>query len=102
MDRRVKLGKELRSLLGSDNVYFQSPGSRKMQYPAIRYSLDGIDSHYADNSKYNMRRRYSVILMDYDPDSPIVDKILSGFYHCSFDNFYVADNLNHWAFTVYY
>lgn len=102
MDRRVELGKQLRRLLGSDNVYFQSPGPRKISYPAIRYALDGIDTHYADNVKYTTRRRYTVTLMDYDVDSPIVDKILSAFYHCSFDNFYVADNLNHWVFTVYY
>lgn len=102
MERRVKLGRELRKILGSDNVYFQSPESQKMEYPGIRYSLDGVDTHYADNVKYSTRRKYMVTLMDYDVDTPVVDKILSAFYHCSFDRFYVADNLNHWVFTVYY
>lgn len=102
MERRVKLGKELRKILGSDNVYFQAPGSLDVKYPAIRYALDGIETTYADNVKYSTRRKYMVTLMDYDVDTPVVDKILSAFYHCSFDRFYVADNLNHWVFTVYY
>lgn len=102
MERRIKLGKELREALGSDNVYFQSPESVKMKYPAIRYSLDDIETDNADDMKYSKNRRYSVILMDYDVDSEIVDKILSSFEYCSFDRFYVADNLNHWVFTLFY
>lgn len=102
MERRIKLGKELREALGNDNVYFQSPESVKMKYPAIRYSLDDIETDNADDMKYSKNRRYSVILMDYDVDSEIVDKILSSFEYCSFDRFYVADNLNHWVFTLFY
>lgn len=102
MERRIKLGKGLRKALGSDNVYFQSPESVKMKYPAIRYSLDDIETDNADDMKYSKNRRYSVILMDYDVDSEVVDKILTSFEYCSFDRFYVSDNLNHWVFTLFY
>lgn len=102
MERRIKLGKGLREALGSDHVYFQSPESVKMKYPAIRYSLDDIETDHADDMKYSKNRRYSVVLMDYDVDSEVVDKILTSFEYCSFDRFYVSDNLNHWVFTLFY
>lgn len=102
MERRIKLGKGLREVLGSNNVYFQSPESEKMKYPAIRYSLDDIETDNADDIKYSKNRRYSVILMDYDVDSEVVDKILTSFEYCSFDRFYISDNLNHWVFTLFY
>ena len=102
MERRIELGKKLRTALGSNNVYFQSPESTKMAYPAIRYSLDDIETDNADNMKYSKKRRYSVTLMDYDPDSETVDKILTSFDYCSFDRFYISDKLNHWVFTLFY
>lgn len=102
MEKRIRLGKKLRALLGNTNVYYQPPESTKIKYPAIMYSLDAIEINHADDIKYAKRKRYSVILIDYDVDSGYVEKILDAFEYCSFDRFYVADNLNHWAFTLFY
>ena len=102
MDRRLKLHEELCTLLGSRNVYFQPPESVKMRYPAIRYSLSRNQSFKADNKQYVNVKGYEVILIDDDPDSALPDIIQGHFMMCSFDRAYKADNLNHYAFTIYY
>ena len=43
MDSRLKLQELLEKLLESKNVYYQPPESKKMEYPAIKYSVDKID-----------------------------------------------------------
>ncbi len=44
---------------------------------------------------------YQVIVIDKNPDSDYVKKV-SLLPMCSFDRHYVADNLNHDAFTLYF
>ena len=101
MASRLKLQTELEELLGSENVYFQPPSSVKMKYPAIKYSLSNIEIKHADDISYNNKRVYELILIDSNPDSEFVDKLLQLPY-CSFDRFYPSDNLNHYSFTLYY
>lgn len=101
MASRLKLQTELEELLGSENVYFQPPSSVKMKYPAIKYSLSSIEIKHADDTSYNNKRVYELILIDSNPDSEFVDKLLQLPY-CSFDRFYPSDNLNHYSFTLYY
>lgn len=98
LDLQIKLEEEI---LGSRNVYFQPPASTKMNYPAIRFSLSDIQTSYADNSIYKRMNRYEIIVIDYDPESEIVNKLLTLPY-CSFDRFYTSDNLNHFVFTLYF
>ena len=52
MSNRLDFDVILRSLLGSDNVYYQSPESVKMKYTAIKYSVNDIYNRNADNLKY--------------------------------------------------
>lgn len=85
---------------GDRHVYFQPPESVKMKYPAIRYSLNNIMLRRANNRIYGREPGYSVTLIDKNPDSGFVDKILE-LSHCKFNNAYVADNLNHFNFTIY-
>lgn len=101
MASRLKLQNKLEELLGSENVYFQPPSSVKMKYPAIKYSLSNIEIKHADGTSYNNKRVYELILIDSNPDSEFVDKLLQLPY-CSFDRFYPSDNLNHYSFTLYY
>ena len=98
---------ELHTLLtngsvGCHKAYFQKPESIKMTYPCIVYNLSNYDIDYADNRSYAKTKRYTLIVIDKDPDSDIPDKILNYFKLCSFDRFYTAEGLNHWAFTLYY
>ena len=101
MDRRLELQRLLTDILGSRNVYFQPPETVKMSYPCIVYALDDIDINYADNISYTRTKRYKITLIDKDPDSLFVDKILSE-TRSSFNRFYTSDNLNHWVFLLYY
>lgn len=101
MGSRTDLQKILEELLGSHNVYFQPPESMKLKYPAIVYSLNRIRPTYANNKKYLNAKSYSAILIDKDPESEFVNKLLELDY-CQFDRPYQSDGLNHFAFTIYY
>ena len=101
MSSRTSLQTELEELLGSRNVYFQPPASVRMQYPAIVYSLDGIEKMHANDDMYKALTAYSLTLIDKDPDTEFLDTLLKLKY-CRFVRFYTADNLNHWVFTLYH
>ena len=83
-------------------VYYQAPESSKMEYPCIKYSLAGVNVKRANNGVYNTYNKYEVIVIDYDIDSDIWNKIISHFPMCSFDRQYPSDNLNHTVLTLYY
>lgn len=91
----------LEELLGSRNVYYQPPASVKLKYPAIVYSRKSIDNLHANDAVYKQSVAYELTVIDYDPDSEIVDKV-SKLPTCKFDRPYTSDNLNHNVFTLYY
>lgn len=101
MASRLDLQTELERILGSRNVYFQPPSSVRMQYPAIVYSRKDIDGRFANDKVYRKLPCYEMILIDKNPDSTFVDKLLD-LQYCSFDRHYESDNLNHDVFTIYY
>ena len=100
MDRRAELGKIFREILGNGNVYFQPPSNTQMRYPAIRCERSEMAIKHADNGNYNRRIRYTVTVIDSDPDSEIVNRV-SMLPYCYFDRHYVQDNLNHDVFEIY-
>lgn len=101
MSRRTDFGLILKSVLGSQHTYFQPPASVKMTYPCIRYALNDIHLKSADDLNYYQKRRYTVTLIDKNPDSEFVEK-LTALPLCRFDRFYTQDNLNHWVFEIFY
>lgn len=101
MASRLKLHEEFCEILGTKNVYFQPPESVKMQYPAIVYSRKNIDTTFANNGAYRLAPSYEAILIDKNPDSEYVEKILL-LPKCRYDRHYKSDNLNHDVFTIYY
>lgn len=101
MNNRLKLQSELEKLLGNRHVYYQPPESLKIEYPAIVYSKDDINSRYADNTGYRFLTRYTITVIDKKPDNTVIDKLLCIPY-CSFDRHYISDNLNHDILTLYY
>ena len=98
---RTQLQELLESILGSRNVYFQPPESIRMDYPAIVYSLNRITGNHADNTVYLKNKEYELKVIDWDPESEIVDKVLK-LPFCKFDRSYIADGLNHFVCTLYY
>lgn len=102
MASRLSLHKELLSIKGVKSAYFQPPASVRMKYPCIVYELSHKKLFHADNLIYRFKNRYSVTVIDSDPDSKIPDTFLQHFMYCSFDRQYKADNLYHNVFILYY
>ncbi len=101
MASRLDLQATLETLLGSRNVYFQPPESVKMNYPAIVYGLDNVESTFADDGVYLSHKRYLITVIDKNPDSTIVDKI-AVLPACRFNRHYKSENLNHYVFSLYF
>lgn len=101
MASRLELQSKLEELLGSRNVYFQPPETVKLNYPAIVYSREPIENRYANNGVYMQSVRYSVTVIDKNPDSELPFK-MSQLPMCRHDRSFKSDNLNHDVFTLYY
>ncbi len=118
VDRRYELSEILRGLLveviGKENatyrdeegklkykVYFQPGENIIIQYPCIIYERKTGDTQFADNKPYIFMRQYSVTVVDKNPDSRIPDRIAL-LPLCKSDRDYIAKNLNHYAFNLYY
>lgn len=84
---------------GDRHTYYNPPPSVRMRYPAIKYSLSGIASKYANNGVYNAAPTYELILIDEDPDSQYLIPLMH-LPQCRFNRHYKAENLNHWVFTI--
>lgn len=103
MKTLTDLGELLSKVTGlpERRVKFKPPGKEKLRYPCIMFGLSRIDQDYADDISYFNLNRYTITLMDEDPESILPDKILS-LQTCKFNRFYTADGLNHWVFTLYF
>lgn len=101
MGQRLDLHEILKTILGSDNVYFQPPPTVTMEYPCIVYRREWAKNFHADDKPYATKKSYQVTVIDRDPDSVIPDKIAE-LPLCAFDRFYVAENLNHDVFKVFF
>ena len=102
MADRIELQATFEEILGSRNVYFMPPESVKMKYDAIRYELATKDIKRANNRLYLSTNCYDGVVITRDPDTTIPDAIMSHFEMCSFGRPYIADNLNHYPFTLYF
>jgi hypothetical protein len=101
MGSRLELQALLEGILGSPNVYFQAPNDTSMQYPCIVYQPYKAKSEFADNVPYRMTNAYQVTVIDSDPDSLIPAKVLA-LPMCLHNRFFVANNLNHNVYNLYY
>lgn len=101
MNRRLELHTILVDILGSRYVYFQPPESIKLNYPCIVYVRSSADSKYANNLLYLHKKKYTVTVIDKNPDSTIPDKIAQ-LPLCKFDRHFASSNLNHDVYTLYY
>lgn len=99
MGDRLDLQDLFETLLGTDHVYFQTPPTFGMSYPCIVYSLNNIHVKFADNMSYNHQKRYTVTVIDPDPDSAIPDKV-AALPQCRFDRYFTSENLNHYVFNL--
>ena len=101
MNRRLELHTILVDILGSRYVYFQPPESIKLNYPCIVYVRSSADTKYAGNRLYLHKKKYTVTVIDKNPDSEIPYR-LAQLPLCSFDRHFASSNLNHDVYTLYY
>jgi hypothetical protein len=84
-----------------ERVYFQPPSDVQMEYPAIVYNRARADTVFADNNPYRFTKQYDVTIISRNPDETIFNA-LAAMPMCMHERFYVADNLNHDVFTLYF
>jgi hypothetical protein len=101
MGQRLDLQTLLETLLGSEDVYFQPPASVLMVYPCIVYERYIAKTEFADDLPYTYDECYQVTVIDRDPDS-LVPKKIAALPKCRKNRFFVANNLNHDVFNLYY
>ena len=70
-------------------------------HPAIVYALDDIENTFANDGVYLSARKYSVTVIDSDPDSSLVGKVAS-MPTSRFNRHYPKDNLNHDVFEIFF
>lgn len=101
-DRRLEFHEKLCDILGSRNVYYMPGSDVTMHYPAIRYSLSGISSRYANNKNYTNRPQYTLTLITDDPDTVLRQRLMDflTIYPFRYDRQYVSENLCHDVFVV--
>lgn len=84
-----------------DNVYYQPPSGYKIKYPCIIYDLEKPDITYADNAPYALYDRYLIKYITRDPDDDTRNQIIR-LELCSAEIPYMADNLYHYPFRLYW
>jgi trehalose utilization protein len=99
VNNRLKISVILKSIC--PNVYFQAPGKESMNYPCIIYERSEVQKVFANNTTYVHTISYMVKVIDKNPDSELNDKMRE-LPKCGFDRHYVADNLHHDVYTLYY
>lgn len=98
---RMELHDILVSILGNENCYYSPPDGFQLSYPCIIYKQDILGSSFADNRRYIKRNRYSITLIDEDPDSKIIESLME-LPTAYFESFFTNSNLNHWQLTLYF
>ena len=101
-DQRDILDEILRNIEGVKKVYFQPPDSMKLQYPCLIYELSGFTEENADNNTYLSFPRYTLTLIDRNPESILQKRVkdLKQGCYVSFDRFFTSDNMNHWVYNL--
>lgn len=72
-----------------------------MKYPCIVYSLDSMDTKFAGNALYSLKKRYQLTVIDRDPDSGIPDLIIR-LPLARFGRHFTTSGLNHTIFELYF
>lgn len=82
-------------------VKYQPPGKEKLIYPCIVYSLASPNVIHANNKPYHRYDRYTVTVIDKDPDSKLRE-LVSELPLCSMDSPFTSDGLYHYPFDLYW
>jgi len=101
MGLRLNLHQKLIDVSGTGNIYFQPLPNITMKYPCVVYERTKEKDKHANNAVYNSTKCYTATVIDSDPDSDIPDKVKS-LPLTRFTRHFVADNLNHDVYEIYF
>lgn len=101
MGTRLDLHQILTEIPDVVAAYFQPDQNTAMKYPAIVYQRSDSHVNNADNITYWLKKRYSVTVIDRNPDSSITDAV-EALPYTRFERFFVVDGLNHTVFQTFF
>ena len=108
MDRRLELQAILENIDGGNidpnlkvDTFFQPPDNVKLTYPCIVYERSRASTEFANNKPYRYTKRYTITYISRSPTSETPDR-LAALPMCVHSTFFVADNLNHDVFDMYF
>lgn len=99
LERRLELHEMLSNICS--NCEFEPPTGMQLEYPCIVYNRVNNLTEHANNTPYKIETRYTVTVIDPDPDSEIVPK-MELLPKCTYDTHFENDGLVHDVFTIYY
>ena len=102
MGNRTDLHEILKGVLGSNNVYFQAPTNTSIKYPCIMYKRNDTKTLFSDNVPSRLLKRYSITVIDANPDSSIPDMIAQLPTAIQDRPMYVTDGLYHSVYNIYF
>lgn len=90
-------------LLGPQvHVYIEPPSNVRMKYPALVIFRSSGYSKFANNMPYKFNPSFDLTYIDYEPDSPNVEKLVMGFPMIRLNRHFTSDDLHHDSFILYY
>ena len=98
-DRQPQFQAVLETIL--ERSYFQPPSDVGLEYPCIVYSPDPGLSRHADNKLYFYEQRYQVQLLGWEPQPEKFHALLN-LPKSTHSHSFVAENLNHDVFSIYF
>lgn len=96
---QIELQELLEGLTDVKKAYQQPPTT--LEYPCILYERDDSFVTHADNLRYLFKKRYSVTVMDRNPNSIIPDQV-EALRYARINRTFRKDGLNHWVYTLYF
>lgn len=102
MRTRLALQAILETVLGSDKVYYQPPETIKIVYPCIIYELTEPKVRHANDEIYRYTDKYTVTFITKSAEPTDVLLRFRSVKLCKFTRHYIADNLHHYTFILYY
>lgn len=83
-------------------VKFQPPPNYQLKYPCCLYEQSNGKTVFASNMPYTFTKKYTVTIIDRNPDTDYVELMAMHFPMCVMDRVYPANGLNHYVFTLYW
>lgn len=86
---------------GENHCYFEPPADIEIKYPCIVYNYTNDLDTFADNIHYQKSRRYTITIIDDDPDSKIPER-LKELPYCTSDRNFAFEGLSHFVYSLFY